>query len=113
MPNSIDDLENNLDKRIEQRLNSRNRSFFYLTGSAPDRSGKMRGFLLGPYPDFETASKIAERKHLTSWEAFESPSSDLGRTGQILRARKLHGNSSFADIFQKNKHKNVGQEDTI
>lgn len=107
------DLDEKLDKKIEQRMNARSNSFWYLTGSAPDKNGKMRGFLLGPYPDYDTAKNIAERKHLTNWEPFESPSSDLGRTGQILRARKLHGNASFADIFQRNKHKNVGVEDTI
>jgi len=110
---SIDDFDA-LDKKLEQKLNSRNRSFWYLQGSAPDQNGKMRGFLLGPYPDTETARDIAEKKRLTCWEAVESPSSDLSRTGQILRARKLHGNSSFAEIFQKNRHKNVGQpENTI
>ena len=110
---NIDSFEENLDKKLEQKLNSRNRSFWYLTGSAPDKSGKMRGFLLGPYPDFDTASNVAERKRLTDWQAVESPSSDLSRTGQILRARKLQGSSSFADIFEKNRHKGVGQEETI
>ena len=110
---SIDDFENNLDKRLEQKLNSRNRSFWYLTGSAADKSGKMRGFLLGPYPDSDTANKVAERKRLTDFLPVELPTSDLGKAGQILRARRLQGNASFADIFEKNRHKHVGAEDTI
>jgi hypothetical protein len=116
MPNSIDDFENNLDKRLEQKLNSRNRSFFYISGSAPDRSSRMRSFLLGPYPDYNTANKIAESKKLSSFEIFEQSSSDLGKVSQILKARRLHSGASMADIFERTKHKGVGhevQENTI
>jgi hypothetical protein len=113
MPNSIDDFEEKLDQKLEQRMNSRNREYYYLVGSAPDRSGKMKSFLLGPYPDYEKATRVAESKRLTSFSVENFPSSDLSRVGQILKARRLHSGASMADIFERTRHKNVGQADTI
>ena len=110
---SIDDFDA-LDKKLEQKLNSRNRTFYYLCGSSPDKLGRMKSFLLGPYGDYEQANRVAESKKLTDFsiEVFES--SDLSRVGQILKARRLHGGSSMADIFERVKHRNVGQpENTI
>jgi hypothetical protein len=108
------DLENNLDKRLEQRMNSRNRSFYYLAGSSPDHRGRMKSFLLGPYGDYDQANRVAESKKLTSFTIENLETSDLGRAGQILKARRLHGGSSMADIFERVKHRNVGQpENTI
>ena len=110
MTPSIDDLEDKLDKKLEQRMNSRNRSFYYLCGSSPDNRGRMKSFLLGPYGDYEQANRVAESKKLSSYsiEVFES--SDLSRVGQILKARRLHGGTPMADIFERVKHRNVGQQ---
>jgi hypothetical protein len=110
MPNSIDDFEEKVDQKLERRMSSRNRSFFYISGSASDNKSRMRAFLLGPYPDYETANRIAESKRLTSFEIFENSSSDLGKVSQILKAQRLHRGTSIADVFDKLKHKRVGQE---
>lgn len=109
MTPSIDDFEEKLDKRLEQRMNSRQRSFYYLCGSSPDNRGRMKSFLLGPYSDYEQANRVAESKKLSNFsiEVFES--SDLSRVGQILKARRLHGGTPMAEIFERVKHRNVGQ----
>lgn len=109
MTPSIDDFEDKLDKRLEQRMNSRQREFYYLVGSAPDKSGKMKSFLLGPYSDYEKATQVAESKRLTSFSVENFNSSDLSRVGQILKARRLHGGTPMAEIFERVKHRNVGQ----
>jgi hypothetical protein len=106
------DVDNVLDKKIEQRVNSRSHTFYYLVGSAPDKSGRMKSFLLGPYSDYEKATQIAESKRLSSYTVENFSSSDLSRVGQILKARRLHSGASMADIFERVKHKSVG-EDTI
>jgi hypothetical protein len=105
----VDDFEEKLDKRLEQRMNSRNRSYFYISGSAPDNKKRMRAFLLGPYPDYDTANNIAESKRLTSFNIFENPSSDLSKVSQVLKAQRLHSGTSIADVFDKLRHKRVGQ----
>jgi hypothetical protein len=110
MGNELDDI---LDRKVEQRMSSRQRSFFYISGSACDRKGKMRAFLLGPYSDYEKASAIAESKRLTSFEIFEQSSSDLGKVSQILKAQRLHSGTSMAEVFDKLKHKRVGEESSI
>jgi len=104
------DLDDKLDKRIE-RMNSRQRSFYYISGSASDNKNRMRSFLLGPYSDYEKASSVAESKRLTSFEIFEMSSSDLGKVSQVLKARRLHSGASIGDVFEKLKHKRVGQEE--
>ena len=111
----MDDFDTALDKKIERRMSSRQHSWFYISGSAPDKKGRMRGFLLGPYSDYDVASRIVESKRLTSYEIFEDSSSDMSKVSQKLKARKLHGGASMADIFDKVKHTGVGQpvEDSI
>lgn len=104
----------NIDNMLNQKQMRRQRgSFMYVTGAAPDRNGRMKQFLLGPYADSEEASRVIERKHLTCAEIVESPSADLAKTGQILKARRLHGNASMADVFSRVAHKNVGRQDGI
>jgi hypothetical protein len=104
----------NLDNMLHQKQMRHQRSdFLYVTGAAPDRNGRMKAFLLGPYADMEEARNIIERKRLSSAEIVTSPSADLARTGQILKARRLHGNASMADVFSRVAHKNVGGRDSI
>jgi hypothetical protein len=110
----VDDFEEKLDKRLEQRMSRRQTEWWFLTGTAPNKAGQMKGFLLGPYMDYDTANGVIERKRLVGHaEPVLLPTSDLSKAGQIIRARRLHGNASFADIFQRNQHKNVGEADTI
>lgn len=108
------DIDEILDRKVDRKINSKHvGGWWYLVGSAPDKHGRMKGFLLGPYNDYDEASKMAERKHLTHANPVELPTTDLQRAGQILRARRLHGDASFAEIFERQKHKHVGQEETI
>lgn len=109
MGNELDDL----DKRLEQRMNSRTRENYYIQGSAPDGKGRMRSFLLGPYPDYDRANKVAESKRLTSFEIISLETSDLGRASQIIKARRLHNGVDISKIFERTRHKGVGVEDTI
>ena len=99
-----------LDKKIEQRMTRRQREFWYFQGSAPDNKGRMRSFLLGPYSDSQKANEIIGLKRLASASVFALETSDLGRASQILKARKLQGNSSVADVFDRLKHRNVGPD---
>jgi hypothetical protein len=112
MPNVIDNALNDdfLDKKIEQRMTRRQRAFWYLQGSAPDSKDRMRSFLLGPYSDSSTANNIARAKSLTNFTVIELPTSDLGKASQILKARRLHGNSSMSEVFDRLKHKGVGTD---
>lgn len=102
--------EDFLNKQFEQKSLARQRSYWYLSGSAPNKAGIQKPFLLGPYSSSDKAEEIATRKRLTDALPILIPTSDLGKAGQILRARRLHGNSSFAEIFEKMKHKHVGAD---
>jgi hypothetical protein len=112
MPNVIDNAlsDDFLEKKIEQRMTRRQREFWYIQGSAPDNKGRMRSFLLGPYSDSQKASEISSSKRLTSSNILCLPTADLGKASQILKARKLQGNSSISDVFDRLKHKGVGQD---
>jgi hypothetical protein len=99
------DRKFDIDKKIEQKLNRRQHAFFYIQGSAPDKKGRMRGFLLGPYGDSAMATSIASAKRMTSYTVIELETSDLGRASQILKARRLHGNSDISEVFERMKHK--------
>jgi len=104
-----------LDKIIERKQMQRHRGgCWYVTGSAPNSSGVMKSFLLGPYPDAEAAMAIIERKRLSGRaEVCECPTSDLARAGQIIRARRLQGNTQMSEVFNRYAHKNVGHQDGI
>jgi hypothetical protein len=113
MPNSIDDFEEKLDQKLEQRMNSRNREFWYIQGSSPDLKGRMRSFLLGPYNEYAKADAIANSKRLTSYSIINLETSDLGKASQVIKARRLHSGTDISQIFERTRHKNVGQADTI
>lgn len=106
-------LEDTLDKKIEQRMNARQREFYYIQGSAPDAKQRMRSFLLGPYSDYAKADSIANSKRLTSYTIINLETSDLGRASQIIKARRLHNGVDISEIFNRTRHKGVGVEDTI
>lgn len=99
-----------LDKKIEQKMTRRQREFWYIQGSAPDNKNRMRSFLLGPYSDSQKANEIANSKRLTSFTVINLETSDLGKASQILKARKLQGGSNISDVFDRLKHRNVGQD---
>lgn len=113
MPNVIDSVMDDdfFDKKLEQKMTRRQREFWYIQGSAPDNKGRMRSFLLGPYSDSQKANEIANSKRLTSFTVLNLETSDLGRASQILKARKLQGGSNIGDVFDRLRHKGVG--DTI
>jgi hypothetical protein len=103
-----------LDKMMERKMMRRQRGgFWYVTGSSPDTKGRMKQFLLGPFSDYETAVNVIERKRLTSAQPVEVNSSDLARAGQIIKAMRLQGNSTMAQVFDRVAHKNVGGRDAI
>jgi len=104
------DLDGLVDKKVNQRMSRRQSSYFYIQGSAEDNKHRMRSFLLGPYSDYETANRIAESKRLTSYNILEEGSSDLSKVSQVLKARRLHSGSSIGDVFEKLKHKRVGED---
>lgn len=109
----LSDIDN-IDKIIERKQMRRQRGgFWYVSGSAPDRNGRMKQFLLGPFPDIESANNVIERKKLTSATPIEVGSSDLQRAGQIIKAMRLQGNASMQDVFSRVAHKNVGGRDGI
>jgi hypothetical protein len=104
----------NIDNVLNQKQMRHQRSdFVYLVGSAPDKNGRQKSFMLGPYSDSEQASEIAQRKHLSHYEYFTCPSSDLARANQIWKAQRLHGSASMQDVFSRVAHKNVGQQDGV
>lgn len=104
------DIDKKVDNRIEQRMTRRQRAFWYIQGSAEDKNHKMRSFLLGPYGDSQRANDVAKSKRLVSFSIIELDTSDLGRASQILKARKLHGGSDISDVFDRLKHKGVGED---
>jgi hypothetical protein len=109
MGNELDDI---LDKKVEQRMNSRNREHYYIQGSAEDKHHRMRSFLLGPYSDYAKADAVANSKRLTSYEIINLETSDLGKASQVIKARRLHSGVDMAAIFERTKHTGVGN-DTI
>jgi hypothetical protein len=102
--------DNLIDRKLEQRMTRRQRAFWYIQGSAPDRNGKMRSFLLGPYSDSQKANEIASSKRLSAFSILELDTSDLSRASQILKARKLHSGSDITGVFDRLKHKGVGED---
>ena len=108
---NIDDL----DKMMERKMMRRQRGgFWYVTGASPDSKGRMKQFLLGPFPDAETANDVIERKRLVgNATAIEVNTSDLARAGQIIKAMRLQGNASMSEVFNRVAHKNVGGRDAI
>lgn len=105
-------LENDyIDNLMDKKMSRGQKAFWYITGSAEDRHGRMRVFLLGPYGDSNQARGIAESKRLTSFEVVELSTSDLSKAGQVMKARRLKGNSSMSDVFERVQHRNVGGKD--
>jgi Cft2 family RNA processing exonuclease len=109
MPNSIDDFENNLDKRLEQKLNSRNRSWFYIRGSEVDNKGRNKSFLIGPFT-YEKANDLMERKRFVSAEIIELGTSDLARAGQMLKFRRLNSGEGIGSVMERVKHKGIADD---
>jgi len=106
---------NDIDKMLDRKMLNRQRSgFWYVSGAAPDAKGRMKQFLLGPFPDAETANDVIERKRLVgNATAIEVNTSDLARAGQIIKAMRLQGNASMSEVFNRVAHKNVGGRDAI
>lgn len=106
----MSDIDELIDKRMERRMSSRQHEYFYIQGSASDSKGRMRSFLLGPYSDYEKANKIAESKRLSSYTIIPLETSDLARASQVIKARRLHSGVDISEIFNRTKHKGVGDE---
>lgn len=103
-----------LDKKLERKMNARHGGpWWYVEGSAPDKHGRMKPFLIGPYVEYEKARAIAESKKFASHEIFSSQYSDLSRVSQIRKAARLQGNASIQDVFERLRHKGVANEETI
>jgi hypothetical protein len=106
----INDIDNMLSRK---QMRHQRGDFVYLSGCSPDKNGRQKQFLLGPYTDSEQAREIAERKHLTNYEYFTCASSDLSRAGQMLKAQRLQGRASMQDVLSRVAHKNVGSQDGV
>jgi hypothetical protein len=106
---------NEIDKMLDRKMLNRQRSgFWYVSGASEDSKGRMKQFLLGPFPDADVANDVIERKRLVGKAtAIQVNTSDLSRAGQIIKAMRLQGNASMSDIFSRVQHKNVGGRDSI
>lgn len=102
--------ENYVDKRLSDRLSRGQTSWYYLLGSAADEKGRMKSFFNGPYPDFETATSMAERKKLSSWEVLEFGTRSLSTATQQLKHRRMAGTTAMTDVLKRQAHKQSGNE---
>jgi len=106
----MSDLDEMLDRKFERRMNARASSWYYIYGTESDKKGRPKGFLIGPY-SYEKADSLMKNKKFASATMVELNTSDLGKAGQILRARKLHSGAPMSDIFERVKHRGVVQDD--
>jgi hypothetical protein len=102
------DLDDKLDKRIEQRMNSRNTEWYYIQGSE-NKNGKMKGFLIGPF-SYDKAQSLMSSKKFSSAEMIALNTTDLSRAGQILKYRRFHNGEGITSVMDRVKHKGVVDE---
>jgi len=99
-----------IDKAIGRKMAQTQSEWWWIYGSEVDHNGKMRPFLLGAYEDYETADRIAQSKRLTSFDIVSLGTRSMAHAGQIIRARRVQGNTPMSEVFRRAAHKNVGSE---
>lgn len=111
MRRNIDDLDSLLDKKVEQRMNSRNTEWYYIQGSEM-KNGKMKGFLIGPF-SYEKAQSLMSSKKFSAAEMIALNTTDLSRAGQILKYRRFHNGEGISSVMDRVRHKGIADEATL
>jgi hypothetical protein len=98
-----------LDKVMDKRMSRAQTDWWYIYGSIPDnKTHRTKQYLLGGYSSYDEANRVANAKRLTDVNYCSLPTKDISRAGQILKARRLQGNSTMSEVLQRVSHKNVG-----